>query len=604
MKNYSAIFLLIFFFSIAKGQSKKLEKSFVKDTLTIREIKDVYEKFKPDDYKMDKKMIDTIVGDLRKSGNDLKGDKLKRHERVLDFFEVVQKNLEFLSIYWEEADSLLKNINNIQQEIIKAHNNGFIKDYQHYKELKLSLGYDAILDDFWKTNKKIKKSEKALISKLINFYLVPYLFNWNRRIPLTDLTNHLRNYGDQFGKEKKQEYDLLIAKSENKLRESKNEISELEKKIYNLNKEIEKKHIQINNQNKKISEKKSEISKKEIKINELWKDLTSNLKELDEVKQNFNKKSKGLKELTIKEKRYQKELKQKSDSVNYLSDSVKCLINSINTKNTELDNSKTEKEAAESKKKFLSFLLTSSLLLFMIIIYYHGIRSKRKISKAFSKVTDVKNQLQLKTEELKLSYQELNHRIKNNLQQVSSLIYMQSQQLNNTNAKESFRSLQGRIEAIAIVHQNLYRFKNRRLTSVNIADYIDVLVENIVDSGAEANLHIQDIDIEMDDAIQIGLIINELISNAYKYAFPKSAYPKLIITITNNNNFLNIKIKDNGPGFPNGFSLKNSTSFGLKSVVEPLVYRSEKGKMRIANDNGGLVEIKLPFNKETCRLTT
>ena len=133
---------------------------------------------------------------------------------------------------------------------------------------------------------------------------------------------------------------------------------------------------------------------------------------------------------------------------------------------------------------------------------------------------------------------------------------------------------------------------------VNIAEYISDLVQYIVGDDARIALDIQNLDIEMDHATDIGLIINELVTNCTKYAFTKKTNnPQLWVRIRTKGERLGIEVRDNGPGFPPDFSLEAIDSFGLKAIVEMFVYKSGKGKLKTFNENGAVVQISIPFDR-------
>ena len=179
---------------------------------------------------------------------------------------------------------------------------------------------------------------------------------------------------------------------------------------------------------------------------------------------------------------------------------------------------------------------------------------------------------------------------------ISSLIYLQEEEIEDEQARASFNALQGRIDTIKIVHQKLYTKKQQQLTMVNMQEYLTDLIKFIVGSEAHLTIDIPNLAIEMDHATDIGLIVNELVTNSSKYAFPNTANPTLAVNIKVAQNKLYLTIRDNGPGFPVGFSLDSISSFGLTSIVEMFVYKSGKGTLQTYNDKGAVVEVVVPFD--------
>lgn len=251
------------------------------------------------------------------------------------------------------------------------------------------------------------------------------------------------------------------------------------------------------------------------------------------------------------------------------------------------------------------WVLTAASIIGVILLTFTTNRmnkEKQKVTRAYSELEKTKDLLQLKTEDLNHSHRELNHRIKNNLQQISSLIYLQEEEIEDEQARAAFSALQGRIDTIKIVHQKLYSKKQQQLTMVNMAEYIQDLVRYIVGRDAIIHLSIPAIDIEMDHATDIGLIVNELVTNASKYAFPRTKHPEIWVQVKVEHHQLFLTVKDNGPGFPADFSLDQITSFGLTSIVELFVHKSSKGSLETYNEGGAVVQIAMPFNLKTGKL--
>ncbi|MEE3715882.1 PAS domain S-box protein [Tumidithrix elongata RA019] len=165
---------------------------------------------------------------------------------------------------------------------------------------------------------------------------------------------------------------------------------------------------------------------------------------------------------------------------------------------------------------------------------------------------------------------EVHHRVKNNLQVVSSLLNLQSASIEDPNILEPFLESQRRINVMAAIHERLYRSGN--LASLNFAEYIQDLVEDVFQSYLPLNLDVQwqvevaNLDLELDIAIPCGLIVNELVSNAIKYAFPHRYAGKIDIMFTYENSRHRLAIGDNGIGFPETLDFRNTESLGMQIV--------------------------------------
>ncbi|UII33915.1 tetratricopeptide repeat protein [Fulvivirga ulvae] len=174
--------------------------------------------------------------------------------------------------------------------------------------------------------------------------------------------------------------------------------------------------------------------------------------------------------------------------------------------------------------------------------------------------------------QIQLLMQELHHRVKNNLQLLSNIFSLQSRTITDAGALEAVRSGENRINAMAIIHQKLYKKTESR--SVNIHDYLGDLISQLADSYGYDQLQndsievdIQPVELDVDKVIPIGLIVNELVSNSFKYAFPVTENPELKVILHLEKDQLHLRIEDNGPGFskPDKFE----SSMGL-NIIETL----------------------------------
>ncbi|HEX5172416.1 MAG TPA: tetratricopeptide repeat protein [Cyclobacteriaceae bacterium] len=193
--------------------------------------------------------------------------------------------------------------------------------------------------------------------------------------------------------------------------------------------------------------------------------------------------------------------------------------------------------------------------------------------------------------------QELHHRVKNNLQLLSSILGLQSQELTDQNALKAVKSSEGRINAMALIHRRLYAGDQNR--TINIKTYTSELTTYLVHAygyygkDLKLNLSLEDIQVDVDKAIPLGLIINELISNAFKYAYIDHPVPELSIGIClRHNNELHINVKDNGNGY-NAKKDTKSTSFGLKMVN--MLMDELKGKYEVDARGGTSYHLQIPL---------
>jgi len=178
--------------------------------------------------------------------------------------------------------------------------------------------------------------------------------------------------------------------------------------------------------------------------------------------------------------------------------------------------------------------------------------------------------IRLSLEEKVLLLREVHHRVNNNLQIIISLTKLQLRTLEDPGMKQALSDMQNRVRAMAIVHEKLYQTED--LSSIDIADYTKYLVTQIfshykVDRQRVAlNLDIGKILLNIDTAIPLGLILNELAGNAIKYAFPDGRKGELTIRMTEEGEILTVVVQDNGIGLSKDIDLQNAPTLGLRLV--------------------------------------
>lgn len=194
--------------------------------------------------------------------------------------------------------------------------------------------------------------------------------------------------------------------------------------------------------------------------------------------------------------------------------------------------------------------------LFMYLIY----RANKRLSRQ-------KEVIEAREKEKALLLRELNHRVKNNLQMISSLLNLQSNELSGHPAEEALITGQYRVEALSLVHRKLYQEGVE--SKVELKEYVEELVLGLFHSyhiNFAPEIDIADLTVGIDTAVPLALIINELITNAIKYAFNTNETPSLKVTISKVKDQIELEIVDNGPGFTEKERSK-SNSLGLKLVT-------------------------------------
>ncbi|MHA1641613.1 MAG: histidine kinase dimerization/phosphoacceptor domain -containing protein [Promethearchaeota archaeon] len=207
-----------------------------------------------------------------------------------------------------------------------------------------------------------------------------------------------------------------------------------------------------------------------------------------------------------------------------------------------------------------------------------------------------KNELLLESslEEKEILLKEIHHRVKNNLQVISSLIVLEEQNIKDEKVINIFKDLQSHIKAMALIHEALYKSEN--LNKIDISKYIKDLVDNLFKAYSENSknvkfyLNIDNIDFNLDRAIYCGFIINELVSNSLKYAFSKNEGGKIIISLNKTmDNRVLLDVYDNGKGFPKDIDCNNLNTIGLNLVST--ITKQMNGTIQIKKNNGTHVMI-------------
>ncbi len=194
-------------------------------------------------------------------------------------------------------------------------------------------------------------------------------------------------------------------------------------------------------------------------------------------------------------------------------------------------------------------------------------------------------------QEKEMLLQEVHHRVKNNLQVMSSLIKLQSRYIKDEKMLEILKETGGRIQSMAIVHTKIYNSKDYEF--IQFGEYAKNLIENFQTTygyklrNVRFDMDIGELKLNIDTAIPCGLIINELVSNAVKYAFPDSRSGVITVAVKHlKDNFYNLIVKDDGIGVPEGIDIKKSDSLGIQLVT--LLSRQLNGTIEVdtAPDKG------------------
>jgi len=209
-----------------------------------------------------------------------------------------------------------------------------------------------------------------------------------------------------------------------------------------------------------------------------------------------------------------------------------------------------------------------------------------------TEIKEAEENLRRSLSEKELLLREVHHRVKNNLQIISSLLNLQSLGTEGKEVRDVLMESQGRIKVMAMIHEHLYRSES--LASINFRDYVERLVEDIIishGSSIRKVIEVDDIKPDIDTAIPLGLIINELVTNSVKYAFPDGT-GSVTVRIRSHDDDVSLVVADDGVGLPEDIEPENTDTLGL-SLVGILTEQLD-GTLTIRRDHGTEFRISFP----------
>ncbi|MBE9529267.1 MAG: PAS domain S-box protein, partial [Proteobacteria bacterium] len=195
---------------------------------------------------------------------------------------------------------------------------------------------------------------------------------------------------------------------------------------------------------------------------------------------------------------------------------------------------------------------------------------------------------------------EVHHRVKNNLQVISSILNLQSGYITDESLLSIFKESQDRIKSMALIHEKLYR--SNELTSIDFQEYVETLSATLFCSYAlgqnvKFSVDVADVRMDVDVAVQLGLLLNELCSNAMKHAFPDNRPGELTIKLgaTEDKGLYMLSVADDGVGLPDDFDIESTTSMGVR-LIGAMVTQLE-GTLKIERTDGTKFEITFPYTE-------
>ena len=205
-----------------------------------------------------------------------------------------------------------------------------------------------------------------------------------------------------------------------------------------------------------------------------------------------------------------------------------------------------------------------------------------------TKQRKAEEQLKKSLDEKEMLIKEIHHRVKNNLMVISSLLSLQSQYIKNKDDLEMFEKSKTRAKSMALIHERLYQSKD--LKRIDFGDYIERLAIDMFNtyvsdpSRIKLEIDVENALIDINTAIPLGLILNELLNNSMKYAFPDSRIGTVKVNFSKKDDLFNLTVQDNGIGFPEDIDFKNTDSLGFQLITS--LTGQIDGKIDLDKTNG------------------
>jgi len=235
-------------------------------------------------------------------------------------------------------------------------------------------------------------------------------------------------------------------------------------------------------------------------------------------------------------------------------------------------------------------------------ITYDGQRAVQIVARDISQRKKLEAELKNSLKEKDLMMKEIHHRVKNNLMVIQSLLNLQSRYIKDTDARDIFKDSQNRAKSMAMIHESLYQSSD--LKKIEFSEYITTLAKNLFYSYAadpkrvKMNVNVDEVMLDINTAIPLGLILTELISNCLKYAFPDGESGEIKVDFHSDTDDgthkFRLTVSDNGVGLPPDFDPKKSDSLGIM-----LIYSlSEQISAELKLDTTGGTKFEITFEEK------
>jgi two-component system, sensor histidine kinase PdtaS len=248
---------------------------------------------------------------------------------------------------------------------------------------------------------------------------------------------------------------------------------------------------------------------------------------------------------------------------------------------------------------FAGIVILLVVIVFLILNNYYSKNREKELHLTNEKINAQNSQIEQSLKEKEVLIKEIHHRVKNNLQIITSMLSLQISKEEGSPTEQILREAKQRIDSIALTHQMLYQKDN--LSNILIGEYIQNLVRQIEASLPSSTIRlVTEINVEkrkinIDNAIPLGLLINELLTNAYKHAFPGKAGGVITVSLGENENHCILTVKDNGVGLPDNYNSPDRKSMGMDLIF--ILAEQLDAALTIENSGGAQFSLNIPKNK-------
>jgi two-component sensor histidine kinase len=253
-------------------------------------------------------------------------------------------------------------------------------------------------------------------------------------------------------------------------------------------------------------------------------------------------------------------------------------------------------QGGEADALLAAFVSMSTAMAVGVAVSMVARRVGGSLERAEARRAEAEARVRLALEEKTVMLKELHHRVKNNMQIISSLCLLQAEYVADPRDRELFEESQARIRSMALVHEDLY--KSDDLAFVDMGSYVPRLVGQLVVGflpAVRVECRVVDVRLPITQSVPCGMLLNELVLNCLKHAFPGVTSPELRVALRREGDHAMLEVSDNGPGLPPGFSLTSTSSFGMvlvSSLTEQLHGGIEAGA---AKGGGARFALRFPL---------